>query len=89
MRYADLGTAVPERIQKLIWRNERLAQIHLALINEVRIEKDRFEYENMDNPVQVGNFYREDLSEEAKIAYSTLRTAIMAQYAIPLPNESD
>lgn len=89
MRYADLGTAVPERIQKLIWRNARLAQIHLALINEVRIEKDRFEYENLDNPAQVGNFYREDLSEEAKTAYGALRTAIMSQYAISLPNESD
>lgn len=89
MRYADLGTAVPERIQKLIWRNERLAQIHLALINEVRIEKDRFEYENLDNPAQVGNFYREDLSEEVKTAYGVLRTAIMSQYAISLPNESD
>lgn len=89
MRYVDLSNAIPERIRGLISRNEDLSKLHKELVTEVSIEKDKFEYENLDNPAQIGNFYREDLSDEVKTAYSALRTATMAHYAILLPNLSD
>lgn len=85
MIYADLSIAIPERLCDLISRNEDLAKLHKELVTEVCIENGKFEYDNKDNPAQVGNFYRENLSDGVKTAYTALSTALMAHYAISLP----
>lgn len=89
MRYADLSSAIPERIRDLISRNEDLSKLHKELVTEVCIENGKFEYDNKDNPAQVGNFYREDLSDKVIVAYRALSAALMAHYAISLPDVRD
>lgn len=89
MRYADLSNAIPEHIRCLISRNEELAQLHRALATEVCIEYGKFQYDNLDNPAQVGNFYWEELSDGVRDAYMALRKDLIAYYAISLPDAGD
>ena len=89
MKYSDLANAMPEHVLALVRRDEKLAQLHNELVTEVCIEKGKFEYENMDNPAQVGNFHRENLSDKAKTAYLALGAELKARYAISLPDPGE
>ena len=89
MRYADLSSAIPERVRGLVSKNEELARLHKELVTEVCIESGKYQYDNIDNPAQVSNFYREDLSDKVIVAYRALRTALMANYAISLPDVNE
>ncbi len=89
MKYSDLMNAITKCVLSLIQRDERLAQLHKVLITEICIEKDKFEYDNMDNPAQVRNFFKENLSEEVKNAYHAIRAELSARYAITLPDAGD
>ena len=89
MRYEDLHNAIPESTLLLIRRNEKLAQLHRMLVTEICIEKGKFEYDNLDNPLQVGNFSRENLSEEVETVYTALCYELLVQYSISLPEPGE